>query len=41
MKITCEVRLQATVDAERKVKDVKVISRSSALVNAAEDAGRK
>ncbi len=41
MRITGEVKLQATVDAEGRVTDVKVISGSSALVNAAEDAVRK
>jgi TonB family protein len=41
MKITGEVKMQATVDADGKVTDVKVISGSSALVNAAEDAVRK
>jgi TonB family protein len=41
MKITGEVKLQATVDADGKVTDVKLISGSSALVNAAEDAVRK
>jgi len=41
MKISGEVKLEATVDADGKVTDVKVVSGSSALVSAAEDALRK
>ncbi len=41
MKITGIVKVEATVDADGKVTGVKVISGSSALQNAAEDAVRK
>jgi TonB family protein len=40
-KITCEVRLQATVDAERNLTAAKVIGGSRAVVNAAKDAVHK
>lgn len=41
MRITGAVKVEATVDAEGKVTDVKALSGNSALVNAAEDAVRK
>lgn len=41
MRITGVVKVEATVDAAGKVTDVKALSGSSALVNAAEDAVRK
>ena len=41
MRIFGAVKVQATVDAEGKVTDVKALSGNSALVNAAEDAVRK
>jgi TonB family protein len=41
MHISGAVKVQATVDADGKVTDVKAISGNSALMNAAEDAVRK
>jgi TonB family protein len=41
MRITGVVKVEATVDAEGKVTDVKALSGNSALVNAAEIAVRK
>ncbi len=41
MHITGEVQLQATVDADGKVKDVKAMSGNRMLENAAEDAVRR
>ncbi|HTX76509.1 MAG TPA: energy transducer TonB [Terracidiphilus sp.] len=41
MHISGVVKVQATVDADGKVTDVKALSGNSALVNAAEDAVRK
>lgn len=41
MRISGDVKIQATVDAEGKVTDVKAVSGNSALVNAAQDAVRK
>lgn len=41
MRITGAVKVEATVDAGGKVTDVKALSGSSVLVNAAEDAVRK
>ena len=41
MKITGEVKVEATVDADGKVTDAKALSGSKALTNAAEDAVRK
>lgn len=41
MRITGEVKVEATVDAEGKVTDVKPVSGGGTLVNAAEDAVRK
>jgi TonB family protein len=41
MKITGTVKIQATVDADGKVTDVKTMNGSRVLANAAEDAVRK
>lgn len=41
MKISGEVKVEATVDAEGKVTDVKTVSGNRALQNAAENAVRK
>jgi TonB family protein len=41
MKITGEVKVEATVDADGKVTGAKALSGSKALTNAAEDAVRK
>ena len=41
MRISGVVKVQATVDADGKVTDVKAVSGNSVLMNAAEDAVRK